>query len=87
MGPNNLTIVKKSCFSKKTVIYNKGELLRIDYTSKYNNKFGKYIVKLDAILSNGNSVFISRVFKLDSTREFDYFCHIINKHIQTEMKV
>ena len=67
MGPNNLTIVKKSFFTKKTVIYNKGELLRIDYTYKYMNEIAKNVVKVDAILSNGNSVQIFRVIKITDT--------------------
>ena len=87
LGPNNLTIVKKSFCSKKTFIYNRGELLRIDYFTEYVNGVVNQIIKSDAILPNGSSVPILRMGRVDSTIGFDLFFDIINKHIQTKMKV
>ena len=93
MGPNTLTIMKKALCRKKILIYNPGELLRIElnyaYTRRrgrrrsHSHKYSLVIVpkngKADNIFTIGSS---SRFF---TNEEIEYFIYFINAHIQTKM--
>lgn len=93
MGPNNLKVIKKSMLLRKTIIYNPGELLGVDFSHSYSYDYKKrsnnYHYGLSVKKSNGKSDFI---FSIGSSRamftdeEIDYFLYFINTHIQTKMR-
>ena len=94
MGQNNLTVIQKYFCSKKTFIYNQGELLRIDFIYDLkpcrSNKGPNYDYKLDVILINGSSeriLAVGGVCSVFTQEEINYFLYIINTHIQTKMKI
>ena len=92
MGQNNLKVEQKYFCSKKTLIYNQGELLRIDFiyeSSPCNgNKPPYHDYRLDIILKNGSPVqvlSVGGVCSVFTQEEINYFLYIINTHIQTKM--
>ena len=89
MGPNNLIIVKKSFCSKKTLIYNKGQLLRIDFIFTFLPRGTSHNYRLEVILINGKSVLILALgssYSLFTKQEINYFLYKVNNHIQTKMQ-
>jgi len=90
LGPNNLTVIKKSYCNKKCTIYNPGEIERVEFTysRKDKNDINNYALNLvgkngyiDYVLSAGTRW---TLFTID---EIEFFLYTVNTHIQTKMKV
>ena len=95
MDQNNLTVIKKAIAGKKTRVYNRGELQRVEFNSFYTisqSRFGSFMYNYSVVivLTNGNAEPIfstsssSALFTID---EINYFLYSINTHIQTKMRV
>ena len=94
MGPNTLTTMKKAVCRRKTIIYNPGELQRIEFNHRYTRDVGerRYTHKYSLIVvpTNGD---VDNIFSVGSSQrlftpeEIDYFLYYINTHIQTNMRV
>ena len=93
MGPNNLKVIKKSMLWRKTMIYNPGELLEVNFSHKYSYDYKKrsnnYSYGLSVNKSNGKTDFIFSIGSnsvMFTDEEIDYFLYHINTHIQTKMR-
>ena len=85
--------MKKALFRKKILIYNPGELLRIELNYVYSLKSGRpeglfHKYSLVIVLTNGKT---DNIFTIESgstvftNEEIEYFLYYINAHIQTKM--
>ena len=93
MGLNNLKVVKKALCWKKTLIYNPGEILRVDFIYKITDNKND-----EGGISHNYSLFIihrneKRELILNAScgcplftqEEINFFLYTINNHIQTKM--
>ena len=93
MGENSLTIIKKSALRKKEIIYNSGEIEKVQFIHQkveYKNpEYGDtYNYKLDIISKNkGNkTIFFKRIsIPFFTNEEIENFLCQINTHIETKM--
>ena len=97
MGENSLTIIKKSALRKKEIIYNSGEIEKVQFIHQkveYTNpnikyEYGDtYIYKLEIISKNkGNkTIFLKQIsIPFFTNEEVENFLCQINTHIETKM--
>ena len=93
LGPNALTVIKKALCHKKTIIYNTGDLERINFTeTKVKGKtIGKkgnydgYKYEFTVVSKSGNVDLIYNKFassEIFTSDEIEYFLYTVNTHIQ-----
>lgn len=91
MGQNNLKIVKEALCRKKTLIYNPGQLLRIELNyqlSSDDDASHKYELIIYPMYDDKDTIFsIGSSSKVFTNEEIDYFLKVINNHIQTKMRI
>ena len=95
MGPNTLSVIKVSCCTKKAYIYNPGQLQKVEFIYRYENRNlddsgSKHHYEINIVLSNGEVINLYSI--TGSTFEFtleeiDYFLYFVNNHIQNNMRV
>ena len=88
LGQNNITVNKNTVCKKKSLVYNSGELLRVEYQQNFRNstKGLQIVYEIVFVTTKGaekmTSVYNSSAF---TNEEIGYFLHVVNKHIQTKM--
>lgn len=90
IGQNNLTIIKKYVCNKRSSVYNKGDILRVDFINNYTDRAGKIEnnYQINIVLSNGESLNIYSIKSYAqkfTEEEIQYFLYIINNHIGQNM--
>ena len=89
LGPNNITVKRKSLCRQKTNIYNSGELLRVEYQQNFvhTSKGIRLAYEIVFITKNGGAEKMYSTYSgtFFTFQEIGYFLHVVNKHIQTKM--
>ena len=90
LGPNNITIVTKTCLIKSTKIFGVGQLTKLEIITQNNNGCcSKYKYKIISTqnfndASSDVCLFSDKVEKITQS-EVEYFNYVMNHHIRTKM--
>ena len=94
LGPNTLTIKKKALCYQKTLIYNPGEIIKVDFNYKFSHGIGQdendtHHYKFTAITNRGLVKILNfgNTYSAFTQEEIDFFLYIVNTHIQNNMRV